>query len=365
VNRYVIPPAVVVLLSLSLASSPLAQPAFGFTATGASVYAAHRQVGPHHFSDSARGSAGATCSYRANRLRALPLSPPTIAAYTGKRGASMQFVRWLATLQFRAKTWQKVLQIKSNYRKVGSKTVRLAALTVHLSNAISHPGSYRVVETIQAYNGTTLAFAGAVRHVVRNYHLTKPRALGHSCAELRHGANPGAPTKPRVGSVSVVSKDTQGQPTKVNVRLSWGKPASGGHASCFLLRWTLMTSLGNQDSQSDGADHTLSCVKGSSRVLSFTPDNTPSTWIRWQVAGKNSSGVGVWRAAMGIVPDMVGDQTPDAYQKLRVGSLVPNPRDLGNAPSPSEAYAVASQSPTSGTLYGGTYVSIAFYDGFK
>ncbi len=162
-------------------------------------------------------------------------------------------------------------------------------------------------------------------------------------------AKPGAPT-------SVVARNptmaSTGATKTVNVALSWGRPSSGGSITGYRVRhrqrWTSGCSTGT-------SAWIEVAVSGTTATLG-ADTQCGSSWVEWQVAAVNASGVGPYTTATGVVPDVIGKQW--SYHLVRAiggkaGGLAE--RDCGQP-----AYAACYVSPGAGTsIASGTGVAIS------
>jgi hypothetical protein len=167
---------------------------------------------------------------------------------------------------------------------------------------------------------------------------------------------PGAPADVRSYGVVVVARDSKGDPTKVRVSISWAR-GSGGAPTRYCVRSILM-----KNSSTYGSPVSRGCTTGTSLEVTMAADETASSWLRWQASAANTAGTSAWASGLAVVPNCVGQSSPDAFQKLRVGGLEPNPQSAGAPPSAGQAGQVIQQSPTSGVTAAGTLIYIKFYE---
>ncbi len=163
-------------------------------------------------------------------------------------------------------------------------------------------------------------------------------------------AKPGAVTGVTVRSPAFVG----GTNKSVRVSISWGAPTSGGGSiTGYKVRHQQLWS----GSCSSGSQAWVEASTGTARSTTQSADTQcGSSWVVWQVAAVNASGVGPYTTATGVMPDVIGAQ--NAYHLVRsvggrAGGLAE--RDCGVA-----AYAACYTSVSAGaSLSPGTSVGIS------
>jgi hypothetical protein len=193
---------------------------------------------------------------------------------------------------------------------------------------------------------------------------SSPSAGGHHRTGGGGGtkvAAPGAPQSVFSGHVSIASRSSSSQqPTAITVTMSWAAPARGGKVAKYCVQRTVM-----QGSSAVSPAYASGCTSATSFSGTIVALNQGDSWLKWQVQAQNATGKSTWVTARALVPYLIGGKDYDGTQKLRGAGLRPNYATAGKPSQASDANKVTDESPTGGSLTGGSFVSMKSYDDYS
>jgi len=118
--------------------------------------------------------------------------------------------------------------------------------------------------------------------------------------------------------------------TKVSVDLSWAAPGDNGGkpVTGYVVRCTTMQGAAAYTAAPppdvpcrNGIQVATPSATATSASVTIDRVYPASTWIKWEIAAVNSVGVGAYRTAQVIVPNVVGQLSWNAYQLARIVGL--------------------------------------------